>query len=121
MVCYRDGRLTSLLHETKVLRTIVQYIEGRNCPMNEMKYFEICVSLNPDGTGTSNDSWRCIRGIREPSLEEAQEFCKEDAECFGGRVIGVFPIDRITAEAGYDFTNEFKWPVFGLSCEEDGD
>ena len=72
-----------------------------------MNYYEIDF-----GEGVENDRL-CIKGLREPSIAEANEFCKEDAKRFGAEVTKVTPIERDEAEALYDFTNEAVWPVFG--------
>lgn len=76
--------------------------------MENMKYFEIEFT-----DGQTPDERICIRGLREPSIEEAAEFCEEDAKIIGMPVSNVYPIDERTARSCYDFRNVDNWPVFG--------
>ena len=76
------------------------------------QYFEICIGNGP--RESFNDIWMCIRGVRAPSIQEAEQFLAADIAQFGGHVLGVYPIDRRTAESCYDFSCETQWPVFGL-------
>ena len=80
---------------------------------NEIKFFEICMSYEPDGT--NNDCWICIKGVRQPTVEEANEFLKEDCKEYGeGRkVISVDPLTENEAKAFYDLSNVENWLVFG--------
>ena len=73
--------------------------------MDWKKYFEIDTD---DGYGLA------IAAVREPSVEEANEFCKEDCELWDTEVIGVYPISYEELQLFYDTTNEPEWPVFGL-------
>ena len=75
-------------------------------------YYEICIGPGPKER--SDDFWMCICGIREPTIQEAEQFYAADVSRHGGRVLGVYPIDRTTAMACYDFENAARWPVFGL-------
>lgn len=79
----------------------------KECPV---KYFEICIS--PEGEDSLDSYWICIKGVREPSLEEAEAFLTtlEAKE----RVIDVVEIDEADALVDYNFDNETDWPVFGL-------
>lgn len=78
----------------------------------EQQYFEICIGDGPEEG--CNDIWMCIRGVRAPSIQEAEQFLAADIAQFGGHVLGVYPIDRRTTESCYDFSCETQWPVFGL-------
>ena len=73
----------------------------------EYQYFEVEFSIDHD---ENTAEWICIRGERQPSVEEANVFCKADAERVKMPVTGVFPISRQEAEAFYDFTNEANGP-----------
>lgn len=84
--------------------------QTKKCGM-EYQYFEICIGKGPQET--DNDYWMCIRGVREPSIQEAEHFLAADVAIYDGHVLGVYPIDRKTAKGCYDFSNEEKWPVFG--------
>ena len=72
-----------------------------------MNYYEIDF-----GYAVENDRI-CIKGLREPTIAEANEFCKADVKRFGAEVTKVTPIEKNEAEAFYDFSNEAVWPVFG--------
>lgn len=78
----------------------------------EYQYFEVCIGDGPKEN--VNDYWMCIRGMREPSVQEAEQFLADDIAQTGGRVLGVYPIDRRDADGSYDFSDEDQWPVFGL-------
>lgn len=78
----------------------------------EHQYFEICIGKGPNES--DNDSWMCIRGVKAPSIQEAEQFLTADVAIYDGHVLGVYPIDRVTAKSCYDFSNEEKWPMFGL-------
>lgn len=52
-------------------------------------------------------------GSRLPSIQEAEQFLAGDIAKIGGRVLGVYPINRRDAEWCYDFSYEEQWPVFG--------
>lgn len=77
------------------------------------QYFEICIGLGPEESGC--DNWMCIRGVRTPTIEEAEQFCAADVSLYGGHVLGVYPIDSEDARDSYDFSREQDWPVFGDS------
>lgn len=78
----------------------------------EQQYFEICIGDGPEES--DDDFWMCIRGVREPSIQEAEQFLADDIAQIGGHVLGVYPIDRRDADGFYDFSYEEQWPVFGL-------
>lgn len=77
----------------------------------EYQYFEACIGDGPEES--VNDIWMCIRGVRAPSIQEAEQFLAADTAKYGGHVLNVSPIDRVTAEGCYDFNYEEHWPVFG--------
>ncbi len=68
----------------------------------EYQYFEVCIGNGPK-KGV-NDFWMCIRGVRAPSIQEAEQFLSADIAKLGGNVLDVCPIDRKTAESCYDFS-----------------
>ncbi len=78
----------------------------------EYQYFEVCIGDGP-GEG-ANDIWMCVRGVRAPSIQEAEQFLAADIAQIGGHVLDVCPIDRKTAKGCYDFIYVDQWPVFGL-------
>ena len=78
----------------------------------EYQYFEARFGDGPEES--VNDIWMCIRGVRAPSIQEAEQFLAADTAKYGGQVLDVYPIDRVTAESCYDFNYEEHWPVFGL-------
>ena len=78
----------------------------------EYQYFEARIGDGPKES--VNDIWMCIRGVRAPSIQEAEQFLAGDIAQTGGRVLGVYPIDRRDASGCYDFSYENQWPVFGL-------
>lgn len=75
------------------------------------QYYEICIGPGP--FITDEDFWMCIRGARQPSLEEAEQFYAEDVEKFGGNVLAVNLLSPSEASAFYDLSHEENWPVFG--------
>ncbi|GEM_PF-1245010 len=55
----------------------------------------------------------CIIGIREPSIKEAEEFCKEDMQELGYEcVCSVIEIDDYEAHNYFAMENEDSFPVF---------
>lgn len=77
----------------------------------EYQYFEISIGSHPEES--DDDFWICIRGVRTPSIREAEQFLAADTAKYGGHVLGVYPLSRKEAEAFYDFSHEEMWPVFG--------
>ncbi len=75
-----------------------------------MNYYEIEFSNGNEDSA----EWMCIKGVKEPSVDDAANFCKHEAAMWGLPVKGVYPIDERTAKSCYDFTNESNWPVFGV-------
>ena len=71
----------------------------------QMKYFEI---MFPDGYSI------LIKGIREPSIDEAKEFLKEDMKNMGYTEIDYIEEWKLSdALTAFDFDNVEHWPVFG--------
>lgn len=76
----------------------------------EKKYYEIEFARH---IGDFEDYSICIIGKREPSIEEATEFCKEDLQRLGyDFVSNVFPISCEEAHAFFDMENEDTFPIF---------
>ena len=75
--------------------------------MQKIRYFEVMFA---------NGYSICIKGVREPSVEEAKEFLKEDMKCLGVSEIDYIEewkfSDAITA---FDFSDVEKWPLFGVN------
>lgn len=84
-----------------------------------MKYFEITFGQY----GSSTESYLpsiCIKGLREPSRVEAQEFCETDMDMMGADFVkDVRRITSTEAHDEFDMSNEEDWPVF--ADEEDWD
>jgi hypothetical protein len=56
-----------------------------------------------------------IKGIRKPTIEEAEEFCKNDVEKTGWHVIAVGDAETYDEVAPFfDMSNDDKFPVFGI-------
>lgn len=87
---------------------------------DQMRYFEIWLQEYPDSTVSgAHDFNMCIRGIREPSIEEAEAFTQEERVQFSGHVLHVTRVEEISCR---DAVREFDlskddWPVFGLEGE----
>ncbi len=83
-----------------------------------MRYFEIEFDNEPrnqDGLEkeTIGEYSICILGEREPSIEEATQFCKEDMEKMGYKyVVNVLEIEQIEARTFFDMEREKEFPVF---------
>jgi hypothetical protein len=60
-----------------------------------------------------NDGYSiCIKGKRQPSIEEANEFLKEDCKNLKVFVTNVIEIDNYEAHEFFDMEHEEKYPVF---------
>lgn len=83
-----------------------------------MRYFEIEFDNEPrnnDGVETDcvGDYSICILGEREPSIQEAMEFCKKDMEKMGYKyVINVLEIPQEEARTFFDMEKEKEFPIF---------
>ena len=79
----------------------------------EQQYFEICIGDGPKES--YNRTFGCvIRGIRAPSIQEAEHVSRRRHRQIWRPCLGVSPIDQRTAEGCYDFSYVEQWPVFGL-------
>ena len=76
-------------------------------------YYEVCIGSGPFLPEDDNSFWMCIHGVRQPALEEAEQFLAEDVKNNGGKVLAVNPICAEEASTFYDLSAEEKWPVFG--------
>jgi len=69
-----------------------------------MKYFEI---------DFDNEYGICIKGVKQPTIQEAEEFCKIDIEKSNAKHV-VF-VNETTLEDAcnfYDMENEANFPIF---------
>lgn len=73
----------------------------------KMLYFEVWIDNHPDRNF-------CIRGVRPPTVEEANAFCKEDIKRIGAPIFHVEEISKEEAMKHFSFEDEDKWPIFGL-------
>ena len=77
------------------------------------RYFEVYFG-DRDSYGEGEQPSICIMGIRQPSVEEANEFCKVDSYCIGQPVTEVVEIDRDYAEDSFLMNQTV--PVFGIDA-----
>ena len=77
------------------------------------QYYEICIGPGPFLPGDDSNFWMCIHGVRQPTLEEAEQFLAEDVKNNGGKVLAVNRISAEDASALYDLSLEERCPVFG--------
>ena len=57
----------------------------------------------------------CIIGVRKPTIQEVEQFCKHDMEITGYKyVVNVLEIDREEAHKFFDMENEDKLPIFSI-------
>lgn len=83
-----------------------------------MRYFEVEFDNEPRGADWDESCVGnysiCILAEREPSREEAAEFCKADMEKMGYKyVVGVTEIDKEEASTFFDMDDaEKRYPVF---------
>lgn len=54
----------------------------------------------------------CILGERQPTVEEANIFCKEDCENMKVTVTNVIEIDSYEAHTFFDMDDEANFPIF---------
>ena len=87
--------------------------EKPNSPNNIIHYYEICCQRDPEHTGGFFDEDICIKGLREPTLEEAEAFLLQDIAANRLHVTNIREISRCEAISGFDLSNEAEWPVFG--------
>lgn len=83
-----------------------------------MRYFEIEFDNEPHNQEDWNgdiigDYSICILGEREPSIQEATEFCALDMKMMGYKyVVNVLEIDQEEARMFFDMERENEFPVF---------
>ncbi|BAL85133.1 hypothetical protein SELR_pSRC300600 (plasmid) [Selenomonas ruminantium subsp. lactilytica TAM6421] len=76
-----------------------------------MKYYELIF-----GNYKENPDWSIvIKGIRKPTVIEANEFCASDVAYYG-EVTEVFDISEDDVYTDFHTENIDNWPVFGLDC-----
>lgn len=76
-----------------------------------IRYFEVYFG-NRKSYGDGEQPSICIKGIRQPSVKEANEFCKVDSYCFGQPVTEVGEINEDCAKDC--FFMDQNLPVFGI-------
>ena len=81
--------------------------------MMKYQYYEICIGPGPFLSEDGSDFWMCVHGVRQPTLEEAEQFFAEDVKNNGGNVLAVNRISEDEAKDCYNLCNEANWPVFG--------
>lgn len=70
-----------------------------------MNYYEI---------DFDNEYGICIKGVRQPTIEEAEQFCKSDLkESNAKHVVFIRETTLEDARYFYDMENEANYPVFG--------
>lgn len=77
----------------------------------EIHYFEVYFG-DRKSYGEGEQPSICIMGIRQPSVEEANEFCKVDSYCFGQSVTEVEEMNKNYVENCLDLDQNL--PVFGI-------
>lgn len=83
-----------------------------------MKYFEIEFDNEPRNQDfaegdTVGDYSICILGERQPSIQEAAEFCAADMDIMGYKyVVNVLEIDEEEARTFFDMERENEFPIF---------
>ena len=75
-----------------------------------MRYFELWFDGHPKES-------ICIRGVREPTVEEANQFAKADVEQIGGKVYHVEELSFEEASEFFDTSEVNEWPIFGKTIE----
>lgn len=77
------------------------------------QYYECEFAKGTEDNYTSNGYSICIVAKREPTLEEATEFLKQDLEYIGyDFVSNIFPLTYEEAHDMFDMDNEENFPVF---------
>lgn len=76
-----------------------------------VNYYEVDLEYTEESSFDGTFSI-CIRGTREPTIEEAAWFLRESAKNNKAVVVNVFPIDETQARMDYNFDNEDEWPTF---------
>jgi hypothetical protein len=79
----------------------------------KIHFYEIYFGEKDDFGGNEDQPSICIRGIRKPTLEEANDWLKTECSFFGGPVTEIDEVDEDTARACYNMDNVV--PVFGVT------
>lgn len=79
----------------------------------EIHYYEVYFG-DRESYGDGEQPSICIKGIRQPSVEEANEFCKVDSYLFGQPVTEVVEINGDYAENCFNMGQNL--PVFGIDA-----
>lgn len=82
-------------------------------PPENLVYYE--VRFNRPGDPEEAEVAMCGRGVRVPTVEEANVFHAVDVVGYAEDrpVVDVWEISRADAEAFFDMSNENNWPIFG--------
>lgn len=82
-------------------------------PPENLVYYE--VRFNRPGDPEEAEVAMCGRGVRVPTVEEANVFHAVDVVCYADDrpVVAVWEISREEAESFFDMSNEENWPIFG--------
>ena len=88
--------------------------EKQEDPPENLVLFEI--RFNHPGDPEEAEVAMCGRGVRVPTVEEANVFYALDVVGYAEDrpVVDVWEISRADAEAFFDMSNENNWPIFGV-------
>lgn len=83
----------------------------------KVKYYEVefdhDIRSREHGNETIGFYSICIRAMREPSYEEAEEFCKNDMMAMEmEHVVAIREIDDYEAHQFFDMDEEERYPIF---------
>ena len=83
----------------------------------KVKYYEVefdhDIRSREQGNETIGFYSICIRAMREPSNEEAEEFCKNDMMAMKmEHVVAIREIDDYEAHQFFDMDEEERYPIF---------
>lgn len=77
------------------------------------KYYEVFFGNFDENNNLIDETSICIIGTRKPTIEEANEFCKNDLETMGyEKVFNVCQIDKEDAYSSFDMENENNFLIF---------
>jgi len=104
----RDPEVGTMYHITFKDGTKTDAFEDE---LTFIRFFEVCF-IDMDGYESYSI---CIKGVQQPSIEEAERFVFQDMHKIGMvRVSNVIEWYRDEAVTAFDFDNEENWPIFGL-------
>lgn len=83
------------------------------CPQIQYFRVELSAVIGNEKVKTTYRDEICIRGFREPTIEEATEFCKEDIVA-PQKIFRISKISYLTAHNEFNMEDEDKFPIFGL-------